>query len=370
MYTIGELKNVTVIVVTGGPCGGKTTGLSLLSRKLSDRGYKVLISPESATKLISAGMIPGELQPGIFQRAIYADALQQEEGLVFIARQYAAKGRKVVVLCDRGMLDGAAYVSSEIFAEIMGEHGHTWDDLGAKRYHAVMHMQTTAIGAEEHYTLANNSARIETPEKARLLDGMISNVWLRHPHPRIIDNATDFDGKLNKLLAEVCGVLGDPVPIEKEEKFLLEGFDQSKVTVSTNQTQIVQDYLLSSEAGVERRLRARTNGTSATYYYTIKRKLIGVGREEKERIITPIEYHAFLESRDLNRQTIIKNRTCFFWNNRFFEVDEFVTPFNGLVLLEVEYTEENPDIEIPPFLKVKECVTGNPKYSNAELAKY
>lgn len=41
--------------ITGGPCGGKTTGLSYLSEKLREEGYEVLIVPEAATMIASGG---------------------------------------------------------------------------------------------------------------------------------------------------------------------------------------------------------------------------------------------------------------------------------------------------------------------------
>jgi hypothetical protein len=47
--------SISKIVVTGGPCGGKTTALSRIQRDLSHLGYTVLIVPETATALLSGG---------------------------------------------------------------------------------------------------------------------------------------------------------------------------------------------------------------------------------------------------------------------------------------------------------------------------
>ena len=46
------------IVLTGGPCAGKTTGLSWIRNAFSQRGWTVLIVPETATELISGGVAP------------------------------------------------------------------------------------------------------------------------------------------------------------------------------------------------------------------------------------------------------------------------------------------------------------------------
>ena len=37
------------IVLTGGPCGGKTTAITTLADKLRERGFGVFIVPEAAS---------------------------------------------------------------------------------------------------------------------------------------------------------------------------------------------------------------------------------------------------------------------------------------------------------------------------------
>lgn len=82
-------KDLFVIVITGGPCSGKTTGLIRLRDMLASQGYKVLVSPESATKLIMGGIVPGEqrgLSASEFQRHILLDTLTQEQCYISTAR--------------------------------------------------------------------------------------------------------------------------------------------------------------------------------------------------------------------------------------------------------------------------------------------
>jgi len=47
--------NITRILLTGGPCAGKTTALAAISQDLSQLGYKVLIVPEAATLIMKGG---------------------------------------------------------------------------------------------------------------------------------------------------------------------------------------------------------------------------------------------------------------------------------------------------------------------------
>ena len=46
------------IVITGGPCAGKTTALSWIQNSFTKKGYRVLFVPETATELISGGVAP------------------------------------------------------------------------------------------------------------------------------------------------------------------------------------------------------------------------------------------------------------------------------------------------------------------------
>ena len=77
-------------------------------------------------------------------------------------------GQPAVVLYDRGVLDGSAYVSSELWSEIMDENDFEWN-IRDKRYDAVVHMVSAAEGAEAFYDYGNET-RYETVEQARERD--------------------------------------------------------------------------------------------------------------------------------------------------------------------------------------------------------
>lgn len=361
-------KNIWLIVNTGGVCGGKSTAMSKLRRWLTDRGYKVIVGVESATKLIQAGMGKGELGWADFQEEILLDILAQEERLVSIAKRFRDKGHKVVVLLDRGVMDNAAYMEKGEFPKLLARHGLTERDVCEERYDAVMHLRTAADGAEAFYTLANNEARDETPEQARALDQRTLLAWHRHHHPRVIDNSTNFEDKIRRLFAEICAVLGDPVPLEKEQKFLIKPFDESRFPVEWVKSRIVQDYLLTPDPREERRVRARGDDLGCSYSYAMKRYVAPGIRVEDERIITRREYDALLTLRNPRMRTIKKDRICFFWKHQFFEIDRFLEPCDSLHYMEAERTDLNPKLEVPEFIKVVEEVTGIDRHSNSKIA--
>ena len=49
-------KKITKIVITGGPCAGKTTALNLLQEIFDNKGYNVFFINESASELITSGI--------------------------------------------------------------------------------------------------------------------------------------------------------------------------------------------------------------------------------------------------------------------------------------------------------------------------
>lgn len=130
---------------------------------------------------------------------------------------------------------------------------------------------------------------------------------------------------------------------------------------------IEQAYLQQENEGEELRIRMRRIGDGATCYLTRKRQ-IGPGvRSETEKIISLEEYMALKSKRDTKREVIEKKRICFVWQNQYFELDIFTRP-RALMLLEIELTDLQTEVSLPPFLKIEKEVTGDTKYSNHNLA--
>ena len=51
-------KDIRQIVITGGPCGGKSTAVGWIQTNLIKEGWKVLVVPETATEFITGGVAP------------------------------------------------------------------------------------------------------------------------------------------------------------------------------------------------------------------------------------------------------------------------------------------------------------------------
>ena len=68
--------------------------------------------------------------------------------------------QEAVILTDRGLMDGSAYMKPECWQTLMDEKGWSEVTLRDRRYDAAIHLVTAANGAEEFYNLGN-AARYE-----------------------------------------------------------------------------------------------------------------------------------------------------------------------------------------------------------------
>ena len=358
---------ISKIVITGGPCAGKSTAMSWVQNAFTQMGYTVLFVPETATELITGGVAPWTCSTNVeFQKCQIK--LQIEKEKIFEQAAQTMMPNKVLIVCDRGTLDNKAYMDDIEFVEAVRYIGSNEVEL-RDNYDAVFHLVTAAKGAEQFYTTANNSARTETVEEAAALDDKIIFAWTGHPHLRVIDNTSSFEDKMKNLIGEIASFLGEPEPYEIERKYLIEYPDIKwlESNPSCQRIEIIQTYL-NSAVGDEVRVRQRGIDGNYIYFQTIKRKVSDVKRVEIERRLSQAEYLKLLMEADTTKRQIRKTRYCLTYENQYFEID--VYPFwNDKAIAEIELSDENADIVFPKQIKVIKEVTDDDAYKNASLAK-
>lgn len=358
---------ITKIVITGGPCAGKSTAMSRIQNTFTQMGYTVLFIPETATELITGGVAPWTCGTNAeYQKCQLKLQLEKEKIFEQAARTMAAE--KVLLVCDRGTLDNKAYMTEAEFAEALGAL-HTNEVELRDHYDAVFHLITAAKGAEEFYTTANNAARTETVEQAAALDDKLIFAWTGHPHLRVIDNSSSFDDKMKRLIAEIAAFLGEPEPYEIERKYLIEYPDLQWLenNPSCRRIEIIQTYL-NSAAGDEVRVRQRGINGNYIYTQTVKKRVTDVKRVEIEKRLSQAEYLQLLMEADPTKRPIRKTRYCLTYENQYFEID--VYPFwKDKAIVELELSDENAAVLFPKELKIIKEVTDDESYKNASLAK-
>lgn len=358
--------SIAKIVITGGPCGGKTTALSRIQRDLSHLGYTVLVVPETATALISGGVAPWTCGTNEdYQVCQMTMQLQKEQ--IFERAARTMPQEKIVIVCDRGELDNKVYMNDAEFSNVLRQLGMSETEL-RDGYDAVFHLVTAAKGAQEYYTLDNNGARTETVEQAAQMDDKFISAWTGHPHLRVIDNSTDFEGKMRRLIREIAYFLGELQPYEIERKYLVEFPNLSWLEgLDTCERVEISQHYLRSDPDEEIRIRRRGNSESSLYYLTEKRLVNGRTTLRTQRRLTEGEYRMLLVQVDPNRREIRKTRYCLTYENQYFEIDVYPC-WNDQAIAEIELSSEDVPVVFPPELRIIREVTGDPRYRNAAIA--
>jgi CYTH domain-containing protein/thymidylate kinase len=352
------------IVLTGGPCAGKTTALVRLIDHFSNLGYKVYTIPEVPTIFLQAGMYYLTKNADLFYEGELATLRIQLDFEDHFMRMAKTHDEPVLIICDRGVMDISAYMDAELWQRLSKEVGLTTQQLRDERYDAVLHLVSAANGAEEYYNVTSNTERTEGIELARTLDKKVIDAWTGHPHLRVINNHDDFNAKIHRVIKEVSTILSLPQPIEEERKYIVEVIGPLPDSIESD---LVQTYL-SGDPGSEIRLRQLTLNGRKVYVHTTKKRTSASEQIETERQISANLYNSMLQQADPYRQTIHKRRNSFIWEGQYFELDTYLTPRAGLVILETKGITAQESVKFPSFLRVVEDITGRTQYYNYNLA--
>lgn len=372
-------RKIWKLVLTGGPCGGKTTGQARLSTFFENLGWKVYRVPETATVLLGGGVNFADLPDWAaikFQENLLKTMIQIEQSFFDLAE---ASERNCLVICDRGAMDASAFVSRKDWEELLAQNHMDEVDIRDNRYNQVVHMVTAASGAEEYYTCEHHTTRLESCEEARERDRLASEAWNGHPYVDIIDNSSDFETKINRLISAVAlkiGVdIGDRLSVRaKKIKFAINGpLPKDSAFPNFRDFEVTHNYLQTASRTMQSRLRKRGRQGKFSYIHTIRKQVGGQVIEVK----TPVghrEYSHLLDQTDPLHLTVNKTRRCFMYNNQYFQLDIYKEPCHprckGLILLET-YTTLSPDTfqeRLPKFLNVDQQVTGDPAFSMFNLS--
>ena len=180
------------IVLTGGPGAGKTAVLETLKHELCEH---VTVLPEAASIVFGGG----------FPRLHDARARSAAQRAIFFVQReleaLADSTDSAIVLCDRGLVDSAAYWPGP--GDIWSSVGVSRDDA-LRRYDVVIHLR---VPDATHGYGHQNPLRLESATEAAAIDERILRAWDGHPRRFIIEASQDFLEKSKRALAIIRGEL-------------------------------------------------------------------------------------------------------------------------------------------------------------------
>lgn len=146
---------------------------------------------------------------------------------------------------------------------------------------------------------------------------------------------------------------------EIERKFLVKGDEWRILATGT----VYRQGYLSTKKGCT--VRVRLVGNQG--YLTIKGLTQGFSRAEYEYPIPAEDAQEMLDNL-CDRPLIEKTRYKIEYAGLIWEVDEFASENQGLILAEVELADENQIIELPDWIGKE--VSDDPRYYNANLTQH
>ena len=155
------------------------------------------VSPDYAVAE-TAGLYDDELIA--FQDAVFALHLANEA--VFGEGSTHLEDKRPLLVFDRGLMDGKAYLRPADFQRMIDSHDLTEDEI-LSRYGLILHLESAAVGKPELYSSETNDARYEERGTADVVEQNTLAVWDGHPNRRVIPCYDDFDVKCERVLAEV-----------------------------------------------------------------------------------------------------------------------------------------------------------------------
>ena len=273
-----------------------------------------------------------------FQEHLVSTMMALEDTYFSMAEKCA---QNVLIIADRGVMDASAFIAKEAWDRILNKLNLEEIEISDNRYNHVVHLQSAAIGAEKFYTTEDHSARFEGIELARDRDRKAMEAWRDHPYVDIIDNRSDFDSKINRLIDLVVKRIGIDVgdrfvlcsqkviitdylntiyfrfrPNSRKVKFVVSGmcpdsdfpvkftdFQVEIIDMSHNDRhyplprQVVHHYLHSAKKGFQTRLRKRVRNGRATFTFTVRKPEMQGQVVEMKQPISQRDYNNLLSHR-------------------------------------------------------------------------
>ena len=193
---------VKKVVLTGGPCTGKTTVLRSIKDYYTRNGFRVIVVSETATELINDGIkcfgIDKLVDVVDYQEMVLKLQLQKEDIVDTVVSLH--ENEDILVVFDRGTLDGEAYINEAQFANVMKRVN---PDLTSDNLLARYDMVLVLIGDKSFYTLETNAARKESAEEALDIGKKTLMSWIEHDNLKLVFPKETMEEKTNEVLDDI-----------------------------------------------------------------------------------------------------------------------------------------------------------------------
>jgi len=335
------------IVFTGGPCAGKTTLIDKTKKYLLEKGYDVLVIPETATILKQIGLdfeSVGSVKE--FQEAMFKAQKFYEDLVIQTPRRNKSK---LIILYDRGILDNKAYCgSSEIFDSILKKH-HSFELEELDDYDVVLNLVSLAVCNPKKYNLTSNTQRTENIEEAAQIDKKTSDVWAGHRNLKIINSNITIEESFEIIKKSIINLING-IDIKDINQIYLDNTLEDFNDYNDNNSRLIkiQRMVLNVEnTNNEYVLYKRSYKDNETYILQIYKYLGNSKIVYCDKKISFQEYLGFITRYKLKDIEIYK-QLSFVKDRQLYEI-KFL---KNATILEYEENKLNEKLVLPNNLKI------------------
>ena len=339
------------IVLTGGPCAGKTTILNAVNKYLKQENIPFVTIPETATELIINGIKPSIMSAYDFQDIVIKRQLAKEQDAEEYFQNHFVNYDKCVIIYDRGIFDNAAYMDDVGFQKLLSKY-ELKSIAKIDKYDLVLDLLSVASCKKEAYNL-DNEARTETVSEAEILDTKTSNAWASHHNIKLLSSKVSIEEETNVVIDNINNVLNE-IEKQEKEKYLV-NILKSDLSIYGNLPRIkVTEYYFDV-------------GLPSNYNFVVSIRnnhgqsyILEIYREIENKILTiynkSIDYKTFDYIRDNYRllKSIEKKEINFIKNQTFYRLNQY----GEKIYIEIQNNTASNEYLLPEGVNVYH----NPKF--------
>lgn len=199
-------QKIFKLVLTGGPSGGKSSILEAVKRELRYSNLKVIALNETSTELVLAGYFwkQESINLEAFHQAVFK--LQYQKELIHQDLIKTLPNEKILVICDRGLMDSKVYMKDDSFNNLLKSQFLTERQI-VDSYDMVVHLETSLEVHSKEYSFPSEEAKQASIYQAKELDKKIQAAWSKNKKHYIVKAQDSYEKKEQKALELIMGEL-------------------------------------------------------------------------------------------------------------------------------------------------------------------
>lgn len=337
------------VVLTGGPCAGKTTALNSIREYLAQNNISFVSVPETATELILNEIKPlGEDTIYKFQSLVFKKQLSKEQIAEEYLREVKQECDKCVIIYDRGIIDNKAYLSGkDDFKNIVKQSQMTEIDI-LDSYDLVLDLISTARCKQEVYNMLNK-ARMEDIKTAIKVDEKTSLAWMAHRNLKIITSSMSLEEETKIIIEHIKEILSG-VKIKELERLLIDDNKSNYDVYTKDNSETIYStkiFLETNDSNYNYTLEIRNLDGYESYIYKVYKEEDNKQIILEDRKISKYEYNKIINEHKIIK--IVKTKEIYFIQNM---QNYKLCFYNDKTILEVEENKLNNNLIIPDNLKI------------------